>query len=108
MSNFVSLSWSPPSVSTDFTDSVYFEYEVLLTNMNTSQVYHFFTNDAHLDISQLLLPDDPDICSTYNWSVSAKLEERKSLPQSNNDIITIPSGKYSNINSFVNKHKFSL
>ena len=100
MSNFVSLSWSPPPVSTDFTDytgPVDFQYGVLLTNMNTSQMYNFTTNNTHLNISQLLLPDEHDICSTYNWSLSAIVEERTSLAQSTNDTITIPSGMCSNI-----------
>ena len=97
VSNFVPLSWSTPPVSTDFTDPVDFQYEVLLTNMNTSQVYNFTTNDTHLNISQLLLPDDHDICSTYSWSVCAKVEERSILAQSTNDTITIPSGICSSI-----------
>ena len=95
MSNFVTLSWSPPPVFTDFTDSIDFQYEVLLTNMNTSQVYQFTTIDTHLNISQLLLPNEHDICSTYSWNVSAIVEERSILVQSSNDTITIPSGKCS-------------
>ena len=93
MNNFVSLSWSPPSAFTDLTNPVDFQYEVLLTNMNTSQVYNFTTNNTHLNINQQLLPDDRDICSTYSWSVFAKVKERSTLVQSSNDTITIPSGK---------------
>ena len=103
----MSLSWSPPSVSTDFTDPVDFQYEVLLINMKTSKVYQFTTNDTHLIISQLLLPDEHDICSTYNWSVSAIVEERSILIQSSNDTITIPSGMCSNVTLLIST-KISL
>ena len=86
------LSWSPPLVSADYTDPIDFQYEVLLTKVNTSEVHQFTTNNTYLNINQFHKLTDHDICAEYWWNVSAMVEERKSVVTQSNVKVSIPSG----------------
>ena len=92
--DFVSLSWSPPSVSADYTDQVYFNYEISLTNtINSSEVLQYTTNVTNFTISQLQVQHDCCTCTVYWWNVSATVDERNSDSFMNNESFSVPSGK---------------
>ena len=95
VSDFVSLSWSPPSVSADYTDQVYFNYEISLTNtMNSSQVLQYSTNNTNLNISQLQVQHDCCTCTVYWWNVSAIVDERNSDSVMSKESFSVPSGEH--------------
>ena len=94
VSDFVLLSWSPPSVSADHTDQVYFNYEISLTNtIKSSQVLQYTTNVTNLNISQFQVQHDCCTCTVYWWNVSATVDERNSESVMSKESFSVPSGK---------------
>ena len=91
----MSLSWSPPSVSADYTDPVYFYYEISLINtINSSEVLQYTTNVTNLTISQLQVQHDCCTCTVYWWNVSATVVERNSDSVMSKESFSVPSGEY--------------
>ena len=95
-SDQLSLSWSPPPVSADYTNTstLVFTYNLTLTNnADPVQTISFTTDSNQYNISEVDLPSDYNVCGRYSWSVGISHNGMTVNSVESNDFVHIPSGK---------------
>ncbi len=95
ISDQLTLSWSPPPVSADYTNTstLVFTYSLTLTSVaDPVQSFSFTTDINHYNISEVQLPRDYNVCDSYWWSVGISYNGLTVHEVRNKDSVHIPSG----------------
>ena len=95
ISDQLSLSWSPPPVSADYTNTstLVFTYNLTLTNIaDPAQTISFTTDSNQYNISEVDLPSDYNVCGRYSWSVGISHNGMTIHNVESYDFVHIPSG----------------